>query len=69
MRPKLILSNMRQRGLDRERFISGVCSTCGDVLLERLDDDAKPNPELLGAKLDRVFEQHVVENHSKEAAA
>ena len=67
MHPMLVLN--RQRGPDRERNISGVCSTCGDILLERLDaGDEKPNPEFLRAKLDRVFEQHVAENHSQAAA-
>jgi hypothetical protein len=66
-RPELILSNFRRR-LDRERNISGVCSICGDILLEQLDDEAKPDAELLRAKLNRVFEQHVAERHSEEAA-
>jgi len=60
MRPKLVLSEARPRGPDRNRNISGVCSTCGDILLARLDDgDTEPDPERLRAKLDTVFAQHV----------
>ena len=48
----------------------GVCSTCGDILLARLDDgDTEPNPERLRAKLDRVFEQHLAEKHPQEATS
>ena len=69
MHPMLVL-NLRQRGPDRERNISGICSTCGDTLLERLDaGDATPNPEFLRAKLDRVFEQHVADNHSQASTS
>jgi hypothetical protein len=47
-----------------------VCSTCGDILLARLDDgDTEPNPERLRAKLDRVFEQHLAEKHPQEATS
>jgi len=66
-RPELILSNSRQRGLDRERNISGVCFICGDTLLARSDVDAKAETEVLRTKLNSVFEQHVAERHSEEA--
>jgi len=65
MNPRLILSEARR--LDSGRTTSGHCSVCGDILLEQLDDKAKPNPELLLNKLQIVFQQHVVENHPKAA--
>ena len=64
-RPKLVLSEVR-RGPDCDRRISGVCSTCGDILLERLDED-EGDGERLRVKLDKVFAQHVADYHSKEA--
>jgi hypothetical protein len=63
MIPTLIFTNTRRRGFDHEQTISGECSACGDLLMEQLDGEAKPNPELLRAKLQRVFEQHLAKKH------
>jgi len=70
MRPKLVLSEARYRGPDRNRNTSGICSTCGDILLAWLDDgDIEPDPERPRAKLDTVFAQHVAEKPSQEATS
>jgi hypothetical protein len=67
--PKLVLTEHR-RVPDPDRIISGECSACGDILLAWLEnDDASPNQELLRAKLDKVFEQHIADKHSNEATA
>ncbi|MGA7631245.1 MAG: hypothetical protein WCB11_10785 [Terriglobales bacterium] len=63
MIPTLILTDTRRRGFDNERTISGECSACGDLVMEQLDSEAKPNAELLRAKLQRVFEQHLAKKH------
>lgn len=60
--PRLIVSEARRR-IDSGRTISGECSICGDILLEQLDDKVKPDPELLRDKLQKVFQQHLAENH------
>lgn len=64
MRPTLLL-NIRRRGSDRDRIISGDCSACGDTLIAWLDDDNdEPKAELFRARLDTLFKQHVAETHS-----
>jgi hypothetical protein len=63
MIPTPILTDARRRGFDNERTISGECSARGDLVMEQLDGEAKPNSELLRAKLQRVFEQHVAKKH------
>jgi hypothetical protein len=70
MRPKPVLNEVHQNAPDRERNISGLCSSCGDTLLAWLDvADANPTPDRLRAKLDRVFEQHLAESHPDNATS
>jgi hypothetical protein len=66
--PKLVLSDPRQRGLNRDRNLSGICSICGDMLLAQDKSDVAPSPASLRAKLDAVFEQHVFERHLTKCA-
>jgi hypothetical protein len=68
MRPKLVLRDHRARGPDRDRQISGVCSACGDTLLEWLETDAKPDPKALRERIEILFERHVEECHGTEAS-
>ena len=56
--------DVRQIGPNRERDISGVCATCGTVLLTRLEDKAQgPIAEHLHAKLAALFDLHVQKEH------
>jgi hypothetical protein len=64
---RVALKDVLQHGPNRYRNISGICSTCGDFLLARLDDP-KPNTERLRAALEQVFEQHIAACHPDEAA-
>jgi hypothetical protein len=65
--PRLVL-NVRNRGLNQDRHISGDCSACGDTLLASLADGESGGVERLRDKLDKVFEQHVADFHSKKTA-
>jgi hypothetical protein len=58
--PRLI--DVRQIGPNSERDISGRCSACGVVLLARLDNLEDATPELLRAKLDKVFARHLIDS-------
>ena len=58
--PRLI--DVRQIGPKSERDISGRCSTCGVVLIARLDKSEEITTELLRGKLDKVFDRHLSEN-------
>jgi hypothetical protein len=59
------LRDVRQIGPESDRDISGICSACGTIVLGRLTDSEKPNPERLRTELDKVFQAHVAETHSK----
>jgi hypothetical protein len=63
--PRLVL-NVRNRGLNQDRHISGRCSACEDTLLASLADGEGGGVEGLRAKLDKVFDQHVADFHSKK---
>jgi len=62
------LDDVRQIGPGSERFISGVCSVCGTVVLARLNDSEPINPSQLRSKLDAVFQQHITNEHHSERA-
>lgn len=68
MAVKPYLSDVRQIGPERERdrYISGVCSGCGTVLLACLEDSEQVNPVLLREKLDAVFKSHLVKHHASD---
>jgi len=63
--PRLVL-NVRSRGINQDRHISGRCSACGDTLLASLADGEGGGVEGLRAKLEKVFEQHRADAHSKK---
>jgi hypothetical protein len=57
------LVDVRQIGPDRERDISGKCSSCGVTLITRLDDCEGVTPNRLTEKLENLFARHLSEKH------
>jgi len=57
--PRLV--DVRQIGPHSERDISGRCSTCGAVLIARLDNWEDLKPQQLRDKLERLFARHIAE--------
>jgi hypothetical protein len=57
------LTDIRQIGPKGERDISGVCSSCGTILLARLDISESATPANLREKLETVFKIHLTEKH------
>ncbi|HEY6183972.1 MAG TPA: hypothetical protein VIW67_17120 [Terriglobales bacterium] len=59
------LLDVRQIGPNRERDISGVCSTCQTTLLVTLNSPKIPSRDELEAALLDVFSHHVTEFHAE----
>jgi hypothetical protein len=58
------LLDIRHIGPQSEHAISGICSSCNDVVLAWIEETENCTPQRLDEKLNFIFENHVSEKHS-----